>query len=107
MKPTPNPEWLSTHGMQIIELIAGFGFDVSLTLRALLEVSTGGPLSDPPKWCDTGCDRSNEGTCSLFEGELDLADTARMILWQDSHDWQLGQPVRGILYDCPAYQNPA
>ena len=108
--PEADAEWLRTHGQQILELIRGFGFDAPTTLRRLLTVATGQPLSSPPKWCDTGCRRADGGgNCSIIHHAVTSANREQDRLfalvrrWMESHTWEFGQPVDGILFDCPCF----
>ena len=114
--PEADPEWLRTHGQQMLDSIRGFGFDVPTTLRQLMTVATGQPLSSPPKWCDTGCIHADDvGDCSIVKragiwagsGTPEAVELDRMLVvsqrWMNAHDWTLGQPVDGILFDCPCF----
>ena len=121
MRPdrTPaSPEWLGTQGRQVLELIRASGFDLTLTLRQLLEVSTSYPLSSPPKWCETGCALAGEdGDCTILSQITEAANAGRDVeakewdrllviqqRWDGMHEWVSGEPMHGILYDCPCYR---
>jgi hypothetical protein len=116
-RPAADAEWLNSHGQQLLELIRGFGFHVPTTLRTLITVATGQPVSDPPRWCETGCARADEaGNCTIPAESAKYAGTgtpeerhwdgmlARMVVWDNAHIWELGQPRDGILFDCPLFQ---
>lgn len=104
----PTREWVDTIGAQITELIAASGEDPALAFRALL-LKLQRPLSNPPKWCDTGCVRvDGDGDCPFYLEGIVAEDIDPLVMaisdWMGAQTWIGKMPRGGVIYDCPAWK---